>query len=308
MYKFIILALVSLSLTACSTSSPKQTETFYDYQLFSPSAIPISLHKLPQDILEADVILMGELHSHSGIHHFQTDLFNTLSTKGRTIALSMEQFSRDSQPVIDQYLNGEIGEQTLIKEANAWPNYESDYRPIVELAKARQLDIIAANAPKNIVRCIGKQGISYLDKLSSEQRATVATHVNTQPSLYKDKFMASMHHGVSEKAERYYAAQITWDETMAESITDYLQLNPQAQVLHIAGKFHIEKGLGIKASILARQPNLKVVVITPNDEVISNSQDYQLEVLPFPYRYIKEENWLKESKQLSKRNDDLTCL
>ncbi|WP_341663743.1 ChaN family lipoprotein [Vibrio sp.] len=308
MYKSISLALAYMSLTACSTSPSKQAETFYDYQLFSPNAAPISLQKLPQDILKADVILVGELHSHTGIHHFQTDLFNTLSGQGRTIALSMEQFSRDSQPVIDQYLNGEIGEQTLIKEANAWPNYESDYRSVVELAKARQLDIIAANAPKNIVRCIGKQGISYLDKLNSEQRSMVATHVNTQPSPYKDKFMSSMHHGVSETAERYYAAQITWDETMAESITDYLHLNPKAQVLHIGGKFHIEQGLGMKASILARNPNLKVVVITPNNEVISNSKDYQLEVLPFPYRYIKEENWLKESKQLSKRNGDLVCL
>ncbi|MBU2895441.1 ChaN family lipoprotein [Vibrio hepatarius] len=308
MYQFITSALVSLSLMACSTSSPMQAETFYDYQLFSPNATPISLQKLPQDILEADVILVGELHSHTGIHHFQTDLFNILSAQGRTTALSMEQFSRDSQPVIDKYLSGEIGEQTLIKDADAWPNYESDYRSIVELAKARQLDIIAANAPKNIVRCIGKQGISYLDKLKPKQRATIATNVNTQPSPYKDKFMASMHHGVNEKAERYYAAQITWDETMAESITDYVQLNPKSQILHIGGKFHIEQGLGMKASILARQPNLKVVVITPNDNILSNSQDYQLEVLPFPYRYIKEENWLKESKKLSKRNDDLTCM
>ena len=308
MHQYITLALVSLGLTACSTSSPEQVKTFYDYQLFSPRATPISLHQLPQDILQADVILVGEIHSHTGVHHFQTDLFNTLSAQGRTTALSMEQFSRDSQPVINQYLNGEIGEQTLIKEANAWPNYESDYRPIVELAKARQLDIIAANAPKNIVRCIGKQGISYLDKLNPEQRTMVAIHINTQASPYKDKFMSSMHHGVSEKAERYYAAQITWDETMAESITDYLQFNPKAQVLHIGGRFHIEQGLGIKASILARQPNLKVVVVTPYDKVVPNSQDYQLEVLPFPYRYLKKENWLKESKQLSQRNDDLTCM
>ncbi|MDG4869738.1 ChaN family lipoprotein, partial [Guyparkeria sp. 1SP6A2] len=86
------------------------------------------------------------------------------------IVLSMEQFSRDSQPYLDQYLQGEIGEQYLIEQSNAWPNYASDYRPLVELAKHHQRPIIAANAPKNMVRCIGQQGIEYLDKLPKEQR------------------------------------------------------------------------------------------------------------------------------------------
>lgn len=307
MYQHITLLLACWSLVACSTSAQKEAQTFYDYQLFSPNAALVSLTNLPQELIDADVILVGEWHTHAGIHHFQTDLLKSLY-KNRKIALSMEQFSRNTQSHLDQYLDGEIGEQTLIKEADAWPNYESDYRPLVEFAKAHQLDIIAANAPKHIVRCIVRQGIDYLDKLSPNQRAMVATKVNTQASPYKEKFMASMHHGASEQAERYYAAQVTWDETMAESITQYLETHPKTQVVHIAGTFHVEQGLGIKSSILTRQPRLNVVVVTPNGEIMSNSQDYQLKVLSPPTRYVKEENRLKEYQQLSKRNDDLTCL
>ena len=47
--------------------------------------------------------------------------------------LSMEQFARDKQAVLKQYLAGEIGEQTLMDQGEAWPNYASDYRPLVEL-------------------------------------------------------------------------------------------------------------------------------------------------------------------------------
>ncbi|NMU84680.1 ChaN family lipoprotein, partial [Vibrio parahaemolyticus] len=74
------------------------------------------------------------------------------------------------QPVVDAYLRGEIGEQYLMKQANAWPNYESDYRPLVEFAKQKNLPVIAANAPKSIVRCIGRQGLDYINKLDDDQR------------------------------------------------------------------------------------------------------------------------------------------
>ncbi|WFB49095.1 ChaN family lipoprotein [Vibrio coralliilyticus] len=308
MRKLLTISLACLTLSACSTAPHQEVTSFYDYQLFTPHAKAVSLTSLPEDIKNADIILVGEWHTHSGVHRFQTDLVKALVSQGHNVAVSMEQFSRDSQDIVNQYLAGEIGEQTLIKNASAWPNYESDYRALVELAKANQVDVIAANAPKPIVRCIGRQGVGYLDKLSPEQRANVAEKVNVASSPYKDKFMASMHHGKPEQTEKQFAAQVTWDETMAESMTRYLEQNPSKQIIHIAGKFHIENGLGTKTSILSRKPDLRVVVITPTGDVISESDDYQLEVLPPPVRYVHMENRMKAYHSLTKRNKDLSCL
>ncbi|MCV5871569.1 ChaN family lipoprotein, partial [Escherichia coli] len=78
------------------------------------------------------------------------DLLRQLSSGERRIALSMEQVTRDKQSVLDAYLKGEIGEQYFMSQSNAWPNYESDYRPLVEFAKQANLPVIAANAPKYI--------------------------------------------------------------------------------------------------------------------------------------------------------------
>ncbi|MCV5900204.1 ChaN family lipoprotein, partial [Escherichia coli] len=86
-----------------------------------------------------------------------------------------------------------------MKQANAWPNYESDYRPLVEFAKQKNLPVIAANAPKSIVRCIGRQGLDYINKLDDDQRMFIAQAINTGSSPYKEKFMASMHHGKPEQ-------------------------------------------------------------------------------------------------------------
>ncbi|WP_158134052.1 ChaN family lipoprotein [Vibrio navarrensis] len=301
------LLLAAMMLGGCATSpSTRSLNHFYDYQLNSPQGQALSLQNLPSELLTADVILVGEWHTHPGIHRFQTDLLHTLSSL-RSVALSMEQFTRDKQPVINQYLAGEIGEQPLISEGNAWPNYESDYRPLVELAKRQGLDVIAANAPKAIVRCIGRQGIGYLDKLDETERHYLAAEINTADSLYKDKFMASMHHGQPEQTERQYAAQITWDETMAESIVNYRKAHPQTQIVHIAGKFHTEGGLGTANSILRRAPELKVVVITPVASLSENGSDYQLEVLEPPVRYVQQSNRMKAYQALKSRNDELVC-
>ncbi|ANP65287.1 TPA: ChaN family lipoprotein [Vibrio alginolyticus] len=301
-------------LTGCSSythtnshATSAEVTSFYDYQLYTPSGEHIALSKLPIELQQADVILIGEWHTHAGVHRFQTDMLKQLTSYDRSLALSMEQFTRDKQPVVDAYLRGEIGEQYLMKQANAWPNYESDYRPLVEFAKQKNLPVIAANAPKSIVRCIGRQGLDYINKLDDDQRMFIAQAINTGSSPYKEKFMASMHHGKPEQTEKQFAAQVTWDETMAESIVSYLDDNPGAQIVHVAGKFHTEQGLGTAASILSRNPSLKVVVISPTDNVLSDNTDYQLEVLAPPVRYVQDAHRMAAYQHLTKRNNDLQC-
>lgn len=301
-------SLLSLFLMGCSTTSVQPISSFYDYQLYSPQSEPIQLSRLPANIASADVILVGEWHTHAGVHRFQADLLKSLLKQDPTVALAMEQFSRDKQAVMNEYLAGKIGEQMLVKNGNAWPNYESDYRPIVELAKSNNLDVIAANAPKPIVKCVGQQGIGYLKKLTHKERTFVAEKIDTSSSAYKEKFMASMHHGAPDQTENQYAAQITWDETMAESIVRYLQDNPESKVLHIAGKFHTEQGLGIKASILKRKPGLNVVVITPTASLDNNAgNDFLLNVLPPPARYVQMENRKQAFQHLSNRSESVIC-
>lgn len=294
------------SLIGCS-STPSKISTFYDYQFASPTGELLSIQNLPADLENADVILIGEWHTHTGIHRFQTDLLQQMTDNGHPMALSMEQFTRDVQPLLDDYLAGKIGEQYLIQKGNVWPNYESDYRPLVELAKSQQLPIIAANAPKPIVRCIGRVGMDYIDRLTPEQRQWIAAEINTQDSAYKNTFMASMHHGNPAQNEKQYAAQMTWDETMAESIVRYLAANPERKVLHIAGMFHTQHGLGTAASILRRNPSLKVVVITPVGDITNQSSDYQLQVLTPPVRYVQKAHQAEAINSLKNRNTDLVC-
>ena len=270
----------------------------------------MTLAELATALQNADVVLVGEWHGHPAAHLMQAHLFAALYQQNPEMALSMEQFTRDKQHIVNQYLAGEIGEKTLIKDGKAWPNYSSDYRPLVEFAKANQLDVIAANAPKSIVRCIGQQGESYLDLLPATERRWVAEQLTLGDDAYHAKFNASMHHGDEEKTKRQFAAQTAWDDTMAESIVDYLALHPGKQIIHVAGRFHVAEGLGTAARITARNPDLNVMMVTPvteNSNLAEGAPDFTFEVMPLPTAYVDEDKMKAAMQHIYSRNKGLEC-
>ena len=194
--------------------------------------------------------------------------------------------------MLERYLAGELGEQSLKKDAKAWSNYDSDYRPMIELAKERGIPVIAANAPQDIVRCVNLEGLDYLDRLEVGKRHQVAADIDTGQSTYKEKFVSAMGHGSSERIEKLFAAQVTRDATMAESIIHALERYPGHKVMLTAGKFHTQGGLAVGAEIKKRNPGLSVVVIDPVTTTSPDSESndgFQLLVNPLPARYLEGE-------------------
>ncbi|KLV05323.1 hypothetical protein C9I92_21030 [Photobacterium ganghwense] len=314
MKKWLSLGLAGL-LAGCAAQSEPDTAftpapTMYDFTIQSPDGSPMTLSALTSALRDADIVLVGEWHGHPASHLMQAQLMAALYSQKPKLALSMEQFTRDKQAVVDQYLAGKIGEKTLMNEGNAWPNYESDYRPLVEFAKTHQLDVIAANAPKSIVRCIGQQGPAYLSLLPAEERQWVAQSLTLNDDAYRQTFNASMHHGDEAKTSRQFAAQTAWDDTMAESMVNYLTRHPGTQIIHTAGRFHVAEGLGTASRILARNPNLKVMMVTPvttESPLAEGAPDYTFTVMPLPPGYVDEVKMMAAMKTIHSRNQSLQC-
>ena len=140
-------------------------KNLYDYQLIDVRGEKpriVDLTKNNGGLLDYDIVFIGENHRHPGNHLAQADIYANLLQNNDKVILSMEQFERDTQHYVDAYLNGEIGEWSLRHFARAWDNYQSSYRPLVEMAKQRGLPVIAANAPKDTVVCTGRNGLSLL--------------------------------------------------------------------------------------------------------------------------------------------------
>ena len=223
-----------------------------------------------------DVIFVGEWHDHTGNHIAEMALLRALYTRAPDLALSMEMFERDVQPVVDDYLAGRIGEDNFRRRGRAWENYAESYRPLVEYAKEHRLPVIAANVPNAIVRCVGLEGPAYLARMAADKRGQVAAELHLEEGAYKDKFLRFLEesgsHGPDadktpeqkkEEADRSFASQVARDDTMAESIFLSVQKNPARKVVHVTGAFHVEEALGTVERLKLRAPQLKIALIVP---------------------------------------------
>jgi uncharacterized iron-regulated protein len=251
-------------------SGPQDFDSFRLVQIGGPAPVAVDVDHAA-DILKAyDVIFVGEYHDHLANHLAELALLRALNQRTSGLALSMEQFERDTQPAVDDYLAGRTGEASLKREGRAWRNYDEAYRPLVEYAKDHGLPVIAANAPENLVRCVGQKGAAFLEGLPVAKRGWAAATLHTEEGAYKRKFLGLMNgdaaHGgamTGARAERSFAAQVTRDDTMAESIANFLRTRPGAKVMHVTGAFHVEGRLGTIERLTLRAPQLKIALLLP---------------------------------------------
>ena len=229
-------------------------------------------------LARADVVLVGEQHDDPNTHRLEYALVSGLKRRRIAPTVSLEMFERDVQEVIDRYLSGAIAEEQLLKEARPWPRYATDYRPLVELAKAEGWPVVAANVPRRFASEIAKAGEGSIGKLSSADRALVAEDLQCPHDAYFDRFTRAMtDHSPTGDAkppassdeqratnDRYYWAQCSKDETMAESIAraSDARTGRPGPVVHITGAFHSDFGAGTAERTRRRLAGKAVTVVS----------------------------------------------
>ncbi|MHC4598357.1 MAG: ChaN family lipoprotein [Planctomycetota bacterium] len=215
-----------------------------------------------------DVVFVGEYHNDWATHHAEYGILAGLSSlRGSGLAVSMEMFERDVQKVLDDYLAGRIPETEMLMKSRPWGNYRVGYREIVEFAKAKGYPVIAANIPRRLASSLARKGMEALDELSDEDRAYVARETSAPEGPYKKKFLRTMLGGregpSNPMIERIYASQCLKDDTMAESIVDFLDEagRERSLVVHYNGSFHSDEHLGTVERVEKRLPGKKVAVV-----------------------------------------------
>lgn len=299
----------ALVCAACAPNAAKPVANLYDYQLSDSSGKDLSIDALLTQVKDADVIMVGEWHGHPGVHLFQARLLAALAAEPTELVLSMEHFTRADQAVLDQYLAGEIGETGLMDKAKVWDNYKSDYRPLLEVARLNQFPVIAANAPRTIVKCVGREGPAYLNRLSEERRKLAAKTLDLSDSPYKQKFLKNMQ-GMTlsdERIAKMFGSQLTWDATMAESMVLYKTQHPNAKIMHVAGLFHVVGGLGTGAEMLKLMPDLNIAYISASskESPLVGGVDYRLKVQSLPPLYLTEAE--RKSVFAKHKRSELDC-
>lgn len=239
-----------------------------NFSIFDGKGNPSSVEEIIKNAGQSDVIFLGEQHDDAVAHYLQSEIFKKIienHAEKRKIALSLEMFERDTQTVLNEYLQGLITEKKFLDDSRPWGNYKTDYRPLIELAKEKKLPVIAANAPRRYVNMVSRGGRLTLEKLSPMAKSWLAELPYPEASAaYSAKFKALMGGSTESNMglDNILASQSLWDATMADSLAKFLLRNKAALIVQLNGSFHSENRLGTVEQLLKYCPNTKITVVT----------------------------------------------
>ena len=229
----------------------------------------LSAAQLAQRLQKYDVVFFGEFHDQGEIHQAESDLLKAMhKLQGDKLALSMEMFEADNQPRLDSFLAGSLSEDDFLAASRPWPNYRTDYAPLVNFAKENKMPVVAANVPRFLAAHVAKNNAST-EGIAEQYLQWLPKHTYAHEGAYKEKFYAQMNSPEApmkmppQRLAAVYAAQCLKDDKMAESIAAFADAHQNMQILHINGCFHSDAHLGTTQKLEALRPNLKVAVITP---------------------------------------------
>lgn len=222
----------------------------------------ITLDEIIKDVNAANVLFFGEEHNDSIGHYLEAELFKRMiNVYQNKVALTMEMFHTDVQPIIEEYLNGAISEKNFTKEARAWNNY-TDYKPMIELAKQNKLNVIGANAAARYSNAVTRGGLESLNKLPVSSKQFIAPlPIDTATGRYYDKFIETLG-GHNMGGMKVYQTQNFWDATMAWSIANYAKKNKDKKIFQVNGRFHSDEKLGTLAKLKNYAPKLNILNIS----------------------------------------------
>lgn len=261
MFKIIVLILL-VSVAQAFSQTPSK------YSVFTGKGDASSIEAIVNALEGTDAVFLGELHDDSVGHAVQFEIFKKAVEKyypSRKVTLSLEMFESDVQIILDEYLKGLISENHFMLSSRPWGNYKTDYRPLVELAKEKRLDVVAANAPRRYVNMVSRGGREALNPLTKEAKKWLAPLPYAEASdAYSKKFKALM--GPSPEAQmgidKILSSQSLWDATMADSVARSLKKNKGSLVVHLNGGFHTENRLGTVEHFLRYRKKAKALVVT----------------------------------------------
>ena len=171
------------------------------------------------------------------------------------------------------------------RQARPWPNYATDYRPLLQFARDNHLPVVGTNAPRPFAKAVAKGSLTALDKLPAADRALLAPlplKVDYELPGYKN--MAAMFGGDIQThgggAQNIIQAQALKDATMAHFILTGRQAGQT--LLHFNGSYHSDHHDGIAAWLRQTAPRLRVKTISVvTQEQLLTLEKEQLNVADF---------------------------
>ncbi len=236
------------------------------YRLFDKNGKKVKYEKMIKALNKADVIFIGELHNNPISHWAELEITkDLLKLNPGALVLGAEMFEADNQLILDEYSDSLISRKKFEAEMRLWPNYKTDYKPLVELAVKNNIRFIATNIPRRYASVVYTKGFEGLDNLTDEAKKYIAplpiaydTTVNCYAEMLKD--MKDSEHFNKNIAK----SQALKDATMSYFILKNLDKNKK--FIHYNGAYHSDNHEGIVWYLKKERPDLKILTVSTAEQ------------------------------------------
>lgn len=261
-YSPVFLLLLVLPFLAMKSDKPA-------YKVYNAKGRSVDYEEILNAAKKSDIIFFGELHKNPIAHWLEMELTKDLfAEKGGSLVLGFEMFEVDNQLLINEYLSKMIRKKDFEAEAKLWPNYKTDYAPLVDFAREKGIKAIATNIPRRFAALVNIKGLEGLDSINAMERGMIAP----LPIKYPDTLdcYASIVKNVGDgmpahMTENLGKAQAIKDATMAHFIMKSGVFEGKT-ILHFNGSYHSDNHEGtvwyVRQAIRKTSFELKILTIS----------------------------------------------
>jgi uncharacterized iron-regulated protein len=248
-----------------------------------PTGIRVNEAQLLDTIGGSRIIYIGETHDNVRAHQIQLEIIKGLAERfPGQVAVGMEMFQRPSQEAMDRWSRGELSERGFLRESQWYTNWRMDYRyykPILDYIRERNIPLLALNASSELEEELRNHGLDGL----SEARQNRLPDMDLSDPHHRElteAFYNAHPHTSANSFETFYQVQVLWDETMAETVAEYLATEEgrDMKVVVLAGGNHVRYGFGIPRRVFRRLPVAYTIVLPVEVSIPEDKKDRLMDV------------------------------
>ena len=237
-FTYLIAVVAFIGMTAAKGDKPA-------YRVFNAKGKTADYADILKAASEADIVFFGELHDNALCHWLELELAQDLyAEKTDKLVLGLEMFEADNQLLLNEYISGFIRKKDFDSEAKLWPNYKTDYAPIIDFAHDHGIRVVATNIPRRYAAAVNLKGFEALDSINAYERAMIAPlPIKYDTTLNCYASIAKAAEGGMSHAMHLGEAQAIKDATMAHFILKNWETGKT--FLHFNGSYHSDDHEGI---------------------------------------------------------------
>jgi uncharacterized iron-regulated protein len=288
-----LVAIVFTALLGCATTERHPWENPYgtlggvkEDEIFHVSTgMRISKDQLFDIIGCTRVIYIGETHDNVRAHQAQLEIIRGLAERfPGQLAVGMEMFQRPYQEVMNRWSRGDLSEREFLRLSGWYANWGMDYgyyRAILDYIREEHLPLLALNASSELVRAMRNHGLPGPSHMGEHQLPTMDFSDPHHRKFVEAYYNA--HPPTSAKAfEAFYQVYVLWDETMAETLANYLttEEGQGKKVVVLAGGNHVRFGFGIPRRLFRRLPVAYSIILPTEVSIPEDKKDRLMDVNP----------------------------